>query len=212
MAISAILAGLLASQGGSIAESAVKGIGTVLDGMNALINPSADVPPLMGMASADFMKAGLAAIMANTNTNLQYAKKQAVAHNLARELQDDIAMAECARSVTCARFGAKARAMEAARAMVEQRAQSRPTPAQVQRFYASCKKMLAAQNTQNAMMKLCKEYEETQARGGKRTPSVAAINLSAILRGVIKGAETVFVCADIAKDVFEIAKPFLELI
>lgn len=206
MAISAILAGLLASQGGSIAESAVKGIGTVLDGMNALINPSADVPPLMGMASADFMKAGLAAIMANTNTNLQYAKKQAVAYNLARELQDDIALAECARSITCARFGARARALTA------QGTQRRPTPAEVQRFYASCKKMLAAQNTQNAMMKLCKEYEETQARGGKRTPGVAAISLSGILRGVIKGAETVFVCADIAKDVFEIAKPFLELI
>ena len=49
MAIPAVLAEGIAQSIGTLAETGLKGIGTFLDGINNIINPSDQVPPMVGM-------------------------------------------------------------------------------------------------------------------------------------------------------------------
>lgn len=48
-AIPAVLAEGIAQSIGTLAETGLKGIGTFLDGINNIINPSDQVPPMVGM-------------------------------------------------------------------------------------------------------------------------------------------------------------------
>lgn len=190
------LAGLLSGQGAGIAETAVQGMGTLLGGLDAIINPSEVVPPFIGMASSDFMKLGLSAIMASANTNLQFAKNQAVSKGYANDLAEDIAKAEALRHQCAIKFGAKAKA-NASNSLG-----TKPTKKEVDDFYVSCKHLVALQNTQQTQLKLYQEYVNNPAN----------FDFRGLLRKIIKGVGTIFSYADKAKTVYDKAKPYLEQI
>lgn len=190
------LAGALSGQGAQIAETAVQGIGTLLGGLDAIINPAEEIPPFIGMASADFMNMGLAAIMASANTNLQFAKNQAVSQGYADELAEDIANVELMRQESAIKFGAKARA-NASNALG-----TKPTRQEVNEFYTTCRNLIAVQNTQQTQLKLYQEYAANNAN----------FDFRGLLRKIIKGVGKVFTYADKAKTIYEKAKPYLEQI
>lgn len=200
MPIPPIVAGQLASQGAEIAETVVDGIGTLLGGLNKLINPTFEIPPFIGMASADFMKMGIAAIMASNNTNLQFAKQEAAVKGFARELYDEINLAEQAREMCSAKFGAKARANNAKNGTFT----VKPTIAELEKFYKSAGRLIAVQNTQNAHLKLYKQYAAAKYS--------ANFDFKGLLRKIIKGTGTVFNYVERAKEVYDKAKPYLEKI
>lgn len=197
MPIPAILAGALSGQGSQIAQTAVHGLGTLLSGLDAIINPAEVIPPFMGMASSDFMKMGLAAIMAATNTNLQFAKNQAVSMGYGSDLAEDIAAAEALRQQCAIKFGAKAQAN------ATDDLGTKPTKKEVDDFYLACRRLTAIQNTQQAQLKLYKEYSED---------GTTDFDFRGLLRKIIKGAGTVFTYADKAKTIYDKARPYLERI
>lgn len=197
MPIPAALAGALSGQGAEIAQTAVQGIGTLLGGLDSIINPAEIIPPFIGMASADFMKMGMAAIMAGANTNLQFAKRQAVKLGYANELAEDIANVELIRQQCAMKFGAKAQA-NASNDLV-----TKPTKREVDDFYRSCRRLIAVQNTQQAQLKLYKEYAEKNDIN---------FDFKGLLRKIVKGVGTIFSYADRAKTVYDKAKPYLEKI
>lgn len=197
MPIPAVLAGALSGQGAQLAETAVQGIGTLLGGLDAIINPAEVIPPFIGMASSDFMNMGIAAIMASANTNLQFAKKQAVSKGYANDLAEDIANVELIRQQCSIKFGAKAKA-NASNGL-----SSKPTKKEVDDFYVSCKRLIAVQNTQQAQLKLYKEYTENGS---------ANFDFKGLLRKIVKGVGTIFRYADKAKTIYNKAKPYLEQI
>lgn len=203
MPIPAALAGSLSGQGAQIGETVVSGLKTLLGGLDAIINPQDPIPPFIGMASTDFMNMGLAAIMASTNTNLAYAKQQAVVKGFAKDLADDIAEAELSRQDCAIHSGAKAHAMKT-RAVG-----TKPTKAEVEEFYATVRHLTAVQNTQKAQMQLYADQLKQQAKLGARA---LKFDFKGLLRKIIKGAGTVFKYADKAKSIYDKAKPYLEKI
>ena len=196
MSIVGNLAGSLSGQGAGIAETAVKGLGTLMGGLNNLINPPEVIPPFIGMASSDFMKLGLATIMASANTNLQFAKNQAVSLGYAHELAEDIAKAEALRQQCAIKFGAKAKS-NATNAL-----NSKPTKKEVDDFYVSCKRLVALQNTQQAQLKLYEQYVNNSAN----------FDFRGLLRKIVRGVGSIFGFAEKAKTIYEKAKPYLEQI
>lgn len=200
MPIPAALAGSLAGQGSQIAETAVNGIGTLLGGLDAIINPQEVIPPFIGMTSSDFMNMGLAAIMASANTNLQFAKNQAVSKGYADDLAEDIANAELIRQQCAIKFGAKAQAG------INNVVGTKPTRQDVENFYFTCRRLIGIQNTQQAQLKLYKEYSEKAGTDG------ANFDFKGLLRKIVKGVGKVFTFTDRAKTVYEKAKPYLEKI
>lgn len=197
MGIESALAGALSNQGSQLGETVVQGLGTLLGGLDSIINPGFSVPPFIGMASSDFMNMGVAAIMASTNTNLQFAKQQAQEQGFT-DLLADVADAERARQRCAINHGAKAR-IEAAKRVTE-----KPTEAEIKDFYAYSKKIVAIKNTQNVQLKVYKEYLERDI-----DPN---FDFRALLRKIIKGAGKVFTYTDKAKKIYEKAKPYLEKI
>ena len=197
MPIPAALAGALSGQGAEIAQTAVQGIGTLLGGLDSIINPAQIIPPFIGMASADFMQMGMAAIMAAANTNLQFAKRQAVKLGYASELAEDIANVEQIRQQCAIKFGAKAQAN------TSNDLTTKPTKKEVDDFYRSCRRLIAVQNTQQAQLKLYKEYTENGDTN---------FDFKGLLRKIVKGVGTVFGYVDRAKSVYDKAKPYLEKI
>lgn len=200
MPISPIVAAQLAGQSSEIAETVVDGIGTLLGGLNKLINPTFEIPPFIGMASADFMKMGIAALMASNNTNLQFAKQEAAVQGFARELYDEITVAEQARELCSAKFGAKARANNAKNGTFT----AKPTMAELEKFYKSAGRLIAVQNTQNAHLRLYKQYASAR--------NASNFDFKGLLRKIIKGTGTVFTYIDRAKQVYDKARPYLEKI
>lgn len=197
MPIPAALAGALSGQGAQIAETAVQGIGTLMSGLDAIINPAEVIPPFIGMASSDFMNMGIAAIMASANTNLQFAKNQIVSKGYANELAEDIANTELIRQQCAIKFGAKAKA-NASNGL-----SSKPTKKEVGDFYVSCRRLVAVQNTQQTHLKLYKEYTEDGS---------ADFDFKGLLKKIVKGVGTVFSYADKAKTIYDKARPYLEKI
>lgn len=197
MPIPAALAGALSGQGSQLAETAVQGLGTLMGGLDSIINPAEIIPPFIGMASSDFMKMGLAAVMASANTNLQFAKNQAVSKGYANDLAEDIANAELLRQQCAIKFGARAQAN------ATNGVSSKPTKKEVDDFYVSCRRLTAIQNTQQAQLKLYKQYSENGA---------IDFDFKGLLRKIIKGVGTVFTYADKAKTIYDKAKPYLEQI
>lgn len=202
MAAEGSVAGALASQASELAETAVTGIGTLLTGLDSLINPQVTIPPMIGMTSSDFMNLGISAIMASTSTNLAYAKQQAAASG-DEELVKLATDAEAVRQTCALKFSPKA---------VRTRAKAtatKPTEAEIKNFYTSCKKILAAQNTQSVQLKLYKEYiNGTKNNRG----ALKSFNFRNLLKKIIKGANTIFTYTEKAKTVYEKAKPYLEQI
>lgn len=196
MSIVGDLAGSLSGQGSGIAETAVKGLGTLMGGLNNLINPPEVIPPFIGMASSDFMKLGLATIMASANTNLQFAKNQAVSLGCAHELAEDIAKAEALRQQCALKFGAKAKSN------ATNTLNSKPTKKEVDDFYASCKRLVALQNTQQAQLKLYEQFVNNSAN----------FDFRGLLRKIVRGVGSIFGFAEKAKTIYEKAKPYLEQI
>ena len=200
------LAGALSGQGAGIAETAVKGLGTLMGGLNSLINPQEVIPPFIGMASSDFMRLGLATIMAAANTNLQFAQRQAVSLDCAAELATDISAAQALRQRCAAKFGAKAVANSAKNSGLG----TKPTQAEIDEFYIACKRLVALQNTQQTQLKLYQQYINNPANKA----SIDALNFDfrGLLRKIIKGVGTIFSFAEKAKTIYEKAKPYLEQI
>lgn len=197
MPMSEVLAEMLGSQSGQLAETAVQGIGTLLGGLDAIINPQVTIPPMIGMASSDFMQLGLGAIMASTNANLVYAKQQALKENIVDdELLALIKQAETSRQQCALQFGARARAMNKRAISAE------PTKDEVETFYTAIKKVVAMQNVQRAQLRLYRD----------KVGSSANFDFRGLLKKIIKGADTIFNFVNKAKTVYDKAKPYLEKI
>ncbi len=203
MGAESIVAGALAQQSSQLAETAVGGLGTLLGGLDSLINPKVEIPPMIGMNSSDFMRLGLATIMASTNTNLAFAKQQATESKLINadandDLMAEIAEAEALRQRCALKFGALAEANKTNTLTVA------PTRDEVTDFYKSFKKILAVQNTQSTQLKLYKEHLANQYQSN--------FDFKGLLRKIIKGAGKIFGYVDKAKTIYEKAKPYLEKI
>lgn len=206
MGAEANVSGALAQQATQLAETAVSGIGTLLGGLDAIINPQVVVPPMIGMTSSDFMNLGISAIMASTSTNLAFAKQQAAASG-DEELVKLAGEAERSRQKCALKFSPKAERTRV-KAVTET---TRPTQTEVETFYNSCKKLLAAQNTQSIQLALYSQYKNgviAEARGTNLKGF--SLNWRGLLRKIIKGADTVFKYAEKAKTIYEKAKPYLE--
>lgn len=198
MPIPAALAGMLGDQSGQIAEAAVQGLGTLLSGLDSIINPQIQVPPMSGMTSSDFMQMGLGAIMAAANTRLAFAKQQARTSNIAGddELFALINKAENSRQKCALKFGAKAMANKAAVNDVP------PTKEDVHVLCNATRRILAIHNTQRAQLSLYRKNMELGAN----------FDFRGLLKKIVNGVDKIFGYADKAKTVYDKAKPYLEKI
>lgn len=206
MAIPAVLAGAIANKIDVLAETGVKGIGTFLDGINNTINPSDEIPPMVGMTSTDYTKLALSAIAASQNTALAYIKKETetsvfLTAQERKELRKEIEKAELARAAMLASHCKKA---ELARKKA-QIANERPTADDAEAFRACLKKISSIQNTQQTILKLY-----SQAQSGQLQLKSFGWTWKGLLKSTVSGIGKLFGYVDKAKQIYEKAKPFVE--
>lgn len=206
MAIPAVLAEGIANKIGTLAETGVKGIGTFLDGINNIINPSDQIPPMVGMTSADYTKLALSAIAASQNTALEYIKKETetsafLSAEERKELRKEIEQVELARTAMLASHCKKA---ELARKKA-QIANERPTADDAEAFRTYLKKISSIQNTQQTILKLY-----SQAQSGQLQLNRFGWTWKGLLKSIASGIGKLFGYVDKAKQIYDKAKPWVE--
>lgn len=206
MAIPAVLAGAIANKIDVLAETTVKGIGTFLDGINNIINPREEIPPMVGSCSADYTKLALSAIVASQNTALAYVKKETetsafLTAEEKKELRKEIEQVELARGAMLVSHSKKA---ELARKNA-QIANVRPTADDAEAFRTYLKKISSIQNTQQVILKLY-----SQAQSGQLQLNNLGWTFKGLLKSIVSGVGKLFGYVDKAKQIYEKAKPFVE--